>query len=63
VLDTTKSLSALGIDSLGRIEISNWCKTSLRLDIGVFDITAAETITKLAQIALDGLRAKFAKKA
>ncbi|KAF7179751.1 hypothetical protein CNMCM7691_008801 [Aspergillus felis] len=62
-IDTAKSLSALGVDSLGRIEITNWCKTSLGLDIGVFDITAAETIAKLAQIALDGLRAKFAKQA
>jgi hypothetical protein len=61
-LDTTKSLSVLEIDSLGRIEISNWCKTSLRSNIGVFDITAVETIAKLAEIALDGLRAKFAKK-
>ncbi|GFF62397.1 lovastatin nonaketide synthase [Aspergillus udagawae] len=60
-LDATKSLSALGVDSLGRIEISNWCKASLGLDIGVFDITAAETIAKLAQTALDSLRTKFIK--
>ncbi|KAF7159618.1 hypothetical protein CNMCM5623_004998 [Aspergillus felis] len=60
-LDTAKSLSALGVDSLGRTEVRNWWRTQLGLDISVFEITAAKTIANLAQIALDGLRAKFAK--
>ncbi|KAF2267503.1 hypothetical protein CC78DRAFT_490418 [Lojkania enalia] len=59
-LDPTKSLSAMGVDSLVSIEIRNWWRRSLGLDISVLEIMNAGSVARLGQTAVEGLRAKHA---
>ena len=58
MIDLDRPLSANGIDSLVSIEIRNWWRHVLRLEIPVFDIINAKSVRHLGEIALDGLKAK-----
>ncbi|PGH00300.1 hypothetical protein AJ80_09194 [Polytolypa hystricis UAMH7299] len=53
------SLANLGVDSLVSIEIRNWWRQILGLEISVLEIMNAGSIAQLAGIALGGLKVKF----
>lgn len=58
-VDVKQSLSALGVDSLVAIEIRNWWRQSLGLDISVLEIMNAGSIEQLGKNAAEGLRRKY----
>lgn len=58
-VDAKQSLSALGVDSLVAIEIRNWFRQSLGLDISVLEIMNAGSMEQLGIVAADGLRRKY----
>ena len=57
-VDVTQSLSALGVDSLVAIEIRNWWRQGLGLDISVLEIMNAGSMAQLGTNAAEGLRRK-----
>lgn len=61
-IDVEMTLSDLGVDSLVSIEIRNWWRMGLGLDISVLEIMSAGSIRRLGAVAVDGLRAKFSVK-
>ncbi|KAI4094752.1 MAG: hypothetical protein LQ344_001997 [Seirophora lacunosa] len=58
-LDLERPLAAVGMDSLVAIEIRNWWRQSLGLEISVLEIVGAESIAQLGRNALGGLRSKY----
>ena len=58
-LDVKKPLAALGVDSLVAIEIRNWWRQSLGLEISVLEVVNAESIERLGKTALEGLQCKY----
>lgn len=58
-LDVKISLKAVGLDSLVAIEMRNWWRQSLGLDITVLEILAASSIEKLGQLAIGKLKTKY----
>ena len=58
-LDVTQSLSALGVDSLVAIEIRNWWRRSLGLEISVLELLDSSSIEQLGKMAATGLRNKY----
>lgn len=57
-LDVTAALSSLGVDSLIAIEIHNWCRRVLGIDMGVLEISNAKTIRSLGDAAVALLKEK-----
>lgn len=62
LVDTKMSLSDIGVDSLVSIEIRNWWRMGLGLDISVLEIMSAGSIERLGAVAVDGLWAKYGPK-
>ena len=60
-LDVSSSPSDLGIDSLVNIEIRNWRRHILGLEITMLEILNARSIRRLEEMATRGLRKKYAK--
>jgi aryl carrier-like protein len=58
-LDITLTLVSIGIDSLVSIEIRNWWRKMLGLDITVLEIMNAGTIEGLGKLAIISLKKKF----
>jgi aryl carrier-like protein len=58
-LDVKQLLSALGVDSLVTIEIRNWWRRRLGLEISVLEILSSSSIEDLGKLAADGLRGKY----
>jgi hypothetical protein len=58
-LDISQTLSGLGVDSLVTLEIRNWWKRSLGLEISTLEILGAGTIEGLARLAVEGLKKRF----
>nr|A0A3G9H990.1 RecName: Full=Highly reducing polyketide synthase ALT1; Short=HR-PKS FUM1; AltName: Full=AAL-toxin biosynthesis cluster protein 1 [Alternaria alternata]BBG74267.1 polyketide synthase [Alternaria alternata] len=59
-IDSTASLTALGVDSLVTIELRNWIKRNFAgLDFSTLEILDARTIAGLAKLILDALKARF----
>jgi len=58
-LDVKQSLSALGVDSLMAIEIRNWWRQSLGLEISVLEIMNCGSIEQLGGKASEGLQRKY----
>ncbi|KAF1979110.1 putative polyketide synthase [Bimuria novae-zelandiae CBS 107.79] len=61
-IDTNLTLSDLGVDSLVSIEIRNWWRMGLGLEISVLEIMSAGSVNRLGAIAVEGLRAKYGPK-
>jgi hypothetical protein len=61
-VDVKMTLSDMGVDSLVSIEIRNWWRMGLGLDISVLEIMSAGSIERLGVVAADGLRAKYGPK-
>ncbi|PFH62884.1 hypothetical protein XA68_11440 [Ophiocordyceps unilateralis] len=57
-LDTSMSLTSIGIDSLASIEIRNWWRRSLGSDKSVLEIMSAGTIEGLGRLAVQTLQKK-----
>lgn len=58
-LDVSLSLVSIGIDSLVSIEIRNWWRKMLGLEITVLEIMNAGTIEGLGKLAITSLKKKF----
>ncbi|KAF7553839.1 hypothetical protein G7Z17_g3331 [Cylindrodendrum hubeiense] len=58
-LDVNLTLESIGVDSLVSIEIRNWWRRSLGLDITVLEIMNAGTIEGLGKTAISALKEKF----
>ncbi|KAL5392876.1 hypothetical protein DPSP01_000571 [Paraphaeosphaeria sporulosa] len=61
-VDIKMSLSDMGVDSLVSIEIRNWWRMGLGLEISVLEIMSAGSIERLGAIALESLRYKHVPK-
>jgi aryl carrier-like protein len=61
-IDVSISLKALGVDSLVTIEIRNWWRRNLGIEISVLEILNAGTIEALGELAVQRLRAKVQSK-
>jgi aryl carrier-like protein len=57
-MDVSQSLTTIGVDSLVSIEIRNWWKRSLGLEISVLEIMTSGSIARLGEVAVERLRAK-----
>jgi short-subunit dehydrogenase/acyl carrier protein len=58
-LDVSKSLMTLGVDSLVTIEIKNWLKRRLDVEVSTLEILNGGTIESLGQLAFSRLRKKY----
>ncbi len=58
-LDVKQPLSAVGIDSLVAIELRNWSRQKLGVELSVLEILGAASIEKLGQAAAEGLLVKM----
>lgn len=58
-LETSQTLSGLGVDSLVTIEIRNWWRRSLGVEVSTLEILGAGTINGLAGLAIEGLKRKI----
>ncbi|KAI4261103.1 MAG: hypothetical protein L6R42_003692, partial [Xanthoria sp. 1 TBL-2021] len=58
-LDKKQPLAALGVDSLVAIEIRNWWRQGLGLEISILEIMNAESIEQLGRNALHGLQLRY----
>ncbi|EPE33257.1 NAD(P)-binding Rossmann-fold containing protein [Glarea lozoyensis ATCC 20868] len=58
-LDFAQTLSGLGVDSLVTLEVRNWWKRSLGVDVSTLEILGAGTIEGLAKLAGEGLKRKY----
>lgn len=58
-MDLKQPLSSLGVDSLVAIEIRNWWRHSLGLEISILEIMNSTSIEHLGIIATEGLRRKY----
>ncbi|KAL7928104.1 hypothetical protein V8C35DRAFT_333716 [Trichoderma chlorosporum] len=61
-LDTTMTLTSMGVDSLVSIEIRNWWRRSLGVDISVLEISTSGTIERLGRLAIMSLQDKYKAK-
>lgn len=57
-MDINMSLEAMGIDSLVSIELRNWWRGTLGVDISVLEMTSAGTVGRLGILAIESLKKK-----
>jgi hypothetical protein len=58
-LDIHGAMSALGVDSLVAIELRNWFRRSMALDVSVLEIVQADSLAGLATVALERMMDKL----
>ncbi|KAL2817757.1 hypothetical protein BDW59DRAFT_165803 [Aspergillus cavernicola] len=58
-LDTGLALSAAGVDSLVAIELRNWWKQNLAVDVSVLELMNGGSIQRLGQMAAKRLQGRF----
>lgn len=58
-LDVRGAMAALGVDSLVAIELRNWFRRSMALDVSVLEIVQAESLEGLARVASGRMMAKL----
>jgi hypothetical protein len=61
-LDIKKSLSALGVDSLVTIELRNWLKRRMAIDVSTLEILNGGNIESVGAIAIERLKERFEEK-
>lgn len=61
-IDLTSTLSALGVDSLVAIEVRNWWKQSLGIDVSVLELLSGGSIEQLGDFAAKRLKVKYSSK-
>ncbi|KAK6827594.1 hypothetical protein PG987_010935 [Apiospora arundinis] len=60
IVDTSQTLSSMGADSLVAIEIRNWWKQTLSIDITVLELSeASHTMERLGELAVQRLKEKL----
>ncbi|KAL4977326.1 hypothetical protein BDW66DRAFT_150182 [Aspergillus desertorum] len=60
-LDTGLTLSAAGVDSLVAIELRNWWKQNLGVDVSVLELMNGGSIQRIGEMAAKRLHERFAK--
>jgi hypothetical protein len=58
-MDVRKSLMALGVDSLVTIEVRNWLRRRMAIEISTLEILNGGTIESLGAIAVERLKERF----
>lgn len=58
-LDITKPIASLGVDSLVAIELRNWCRHKLGVEISVLEILDFKTLDALGEMLAQRLYVKF----
>ncbi|KAL9069203.1 MAG: hypothetical protein Q9157_006247 [Trypethelium eluteriae] len=58
-VDVKVSLTALGVDSLLAIEIRNWCRQSLGLEMSILEIMSSATIEGFGKTVAERLHQKY----
>lgn len=61
-IDLSSVLSALGVDSLVAIEIRNWWKQNLGIDVSVLELLSGGSIEQLGEMATKRLKTKYTSK-
>ena len=61
-IDVSSTLGAAGVDSLVAIEIRNWWKQNLGVDVSVLELMSGGTIEQLGELAARRLKDKYAGK-
>lgn len=61
-LDLTQTLSALGVDSLVGIELRNWWKQSLGVEVSALELMNGGTVEQLGAMAVERLKTKYCTK-
>lgn len=61
-LSVNPSLVAIGVDSLLAIEVRNWWRQTLGLEITTLQILGCENVQGLGKIAIEGLKAEHSSK-
>ena len=62
VIDVSLTLAAPGVDSLVAIEVRNWWKQNLNIDISVLELMSGGSIEQLGELAARRLKEKFVGK-
>ena len=57
-LDVTRPLTSMGIDSLLAIEVRNWWRQTLGLEITTLEILGSDNVLGLGKVAVEGLKTK-----
>ncbi len=58
-VDITRSISSMGVDSLVAIELRNWCRHKMGLEITVLEILDLPTLEAFGQTAAQRLYSKY----
>ncbi|KAF6823452.1 polyketide synthase [Colletotrichum plurivorum] len=58
-IDTSLSPSALGVDSLMTIEVRNWWRMAMGVEVSVLQLTGAQSFDQLGMLAASQLKAKM----
>ena len=58
-IDLSQTLAAIGVDSLVAIELRNWWKQSLGVEVSVLELTNSGSLKQLGELAVERLRAKY----
>ena len=61
-VDLSSTLTAAGVDSLVAIEIRNWWKQNLGIDVSVLELTSGGSIGQLGELATTRLKDKYCSK-
>lgn len=61
-IDLSATLSATGVDSLVAIEVRNWWKQNLGIDVSVLELMNGGTIEQLSGLATKRLKEKYSSK-
>ncbi|KAH8703520.1 hypothetical protein BGW36DRAFT_393834 [Talaromyces proteolyticus] len=54
-LDEARPLTSYGVDSLASVELRNWLRTELSVELGALDVTGAKTMAALCETILKHL--------
>jgi acyl carrier protein/NADP-dependent 3-hydroxy acid dehydrogenase YdfG len=61
-IELSSTLSALGVDSLVAIEVRNWWKQNLGIEVSVLELLSGGSIEQLGELATKRLKVKYASK-